>query len=393
MKIALLIQNADRRAGGAEGYTLDLARSLGGRGHQVTLIAEEGPKVTLDAAAQAGVACKFLGAGGRHRWLRLKSFIARLRHVRQMGDFDVIHSMLPVPVCDVYQPHSGLAMEMWQTGHLKYRAGLVRRWAERFNRWNVKRRGLARIEEEMLSTRPWILCLSEAMRTWARQNMPVETDRLVVLINGINLQRFAPGVGQRARDAIRQEWQVGPEQRLALLVGNNFPLKGVGEAVAALGAQKDAQTMLMVVGRGNPEKFRQMAEKLGVSPRLHFIGSVIDTRPYYGAADYLLLPTKRDMCSLVVLEALAMGKPVVTTRQNGASDVITDGTHGIVLQEGDHEGLAGAMARLSDSRELARMSAAALALRSELSLDRHLERIEEVYAKVVTEKSREHVAV
>ena len=125
-----------------------------------------------------------------------------------------------------------------------------------------------------------------------------------------------------------------------------------------------------------------------MADRVLFVGSVNDPRPYYGAADFLLLPTKRDTCSLVVLEALAMGLPVVTTRQNGASDVVEDGKQGIIVEHGDEAGLSGALEAMLDAGRLREMSRAALAMRAGLSFERHAERIEEVYEQVMNARRK-----
>ena len=388
MKVALLIQNADRRNGGAEGYTLDLARWLTARGHQVTVIAEQGPAAVAEDALAAGFKCMYVGANGRYRWTRLKDFLTRLKEVYEHGAYDIVHSMLPVWRCDVYQPHAGLATELWLSGHMKYRRGLVRRWARRFNRWNPKRRGLARIERELMGQRPWVLCFSQAMRRYVREQFALPEDRLVLLMNGIDLARFDPALGARSREAIRGEWHIEADQRLALLVGNNWKLKGVSEAIGALARLGDRRMVLMMVGRGEPEAFRKLAEKLHVADRVQFVGSVSDPRPYYGAADLLLLPTKRDTCSLVVLEALAMGLPVVTTRQNGASDLVEDGKQGLIVEHGDAAGLSGALEAMLDGGRLREMSREALAMRGRLSFDHHAARVEEVYGEVMNARRK-----
>ncbi len=76
MKIALIIQYADRRRGGAEQYTLDLAQSLAALGHAVTVVAETGPQEMAEGAAAAGFKCVYLGAKGRLRLAAVAGFFA-----------------------------------------------------------------------------------------------------------------------------------------------------------------------------------------------------------------------------------------------------------------------------------------------------------------------------
>jgi UDP-glucose:(heptosyl)LPS alpha-1,3-glucosyltransferase len=390
MKIALVIQNADRRAGGAESYTLDLARMLGagpgGRGHQVSVIAEAGPTAVADGARAAGYQCVFLGAAGRTRWARLQDFLGRLKDFYEGGTYEIVHSMLPVLRCDVYQPHSGLATDSWLNGHLKHPRPLVQRWARRFNRFNRKRRGLARVEQELMRHRPWVLCFSSMMRDFAREQFSLPLDHLVTLVNGIDLSRFEPSVGVRSREAIREEWKIERDQRLALLVGNNWKLKGVQDAIGALHKLGDPRVVLMVVGRDDAIAYRKQAERLGVTDRVIFTGSVADPRPLYGAADFLLLPSRRDTCSLVVLEALAMGLPVITTRQNGASEVIEDGRQGLLLERGNPAALASAIRIMLEESRRREMAREAIALRSTLSIEHHVSRIEVLYQRIISER-------
>jgi len=96
-----------------------------------------------------------------------------------------------------------------------------------------------------------------------------------------------------------------------------------------------------------------------------------------------VLPTRHDPCSLVVLEALAMGVPVISTVFNGACEIMHDGQEGFVLDDpGDIPALAEAMTRLMDTEFRAAMSRACLELRPALAYEKHVERLLGIYASV-----------
>lgn len=386
MKIALAIENADRRRGGAEAYTLDLAWALALRGHHVTVVAQRGPAAVAQSARSSGFQCIYLGARGATRWGRLQHFMGRMREVYQSRSYQILHAMLPLYRCDVYQPHSGLAVETLATGHLKHVHWLRQRGSWLTNQIHLKRRGLAKVEMEMFAHQPHLLCFSSMMRDFAQNHWALPPDRLTMLMNGIDLARFDPAaIPPQSRGALREEWHIGADQPVAMLVGNNWRLKGLSEAITALAACRENNPMLMVVGKGNPAPFRKQAATLGVAQRVIFLGNgqgVADPRPLYAAADLLLLPTRRDTCSLVVLEALAMGLPVITTRQNGASEAITHGVEGFVLERGDATSLVRALNDLCDPVRRAEMSRAAAALRPTLSFEHHVSRIEAVYQAI-----------
>src|SRR5689334_6417386 len=127
MKIALVILHADPARGGAERYTVDLAAGLRGRGADVTLAASTfGPENTCPKLP--------LPVQARTRLGYYEQFVDRvMREVN--GKFDLVHAMLPVPECDVYHPHAGLAAEAVVSGHEKY-DGVMRPLAAVANRFN-----------------------------------------------------------------------------------------------------------------------------------------------------------------------------------------------------------------------------------------------------------------
>ena len=114
----------------------------------------------------------YLGSKGHLRWWRLQEFLRRLKDVYDNHSYDVVHAMLPCWQCDVYQPHSGLAAELFLEGHLKHPGALARRWARRFNRFNPKRRGMMKIERRLMEHHPWLLCLSSKMGDFAGAVFP-----------------------------------------------------------------------------------------------------------------------------------------------------------------------------------------------------------------------------
>ncbi len=161
--------------------------------------------------------------------------------------------------------------------------------------------------------------------------------------------------------------------------GDSRAAGDAGDSHAA-GAGHAARPHLLVVGRDDPAPHRALAERLGVTDHVHFAGGVADPIPFYRAADFFVLPTRHDPCSLVVLEALAMGLPVISTVFNGACEAMVDGRHGSILPDpADTAALAGAMGRLLDRQTRWLAGAAVRALRPTLSWERHLDAVEKAY--------------
>src|SRR5262249_54752292 len=120
---------------------------------------------------------------------------------------------------------------------------------------------------------------------------------------------------------------------------------------------------LVVIGHPRTEAYQRLARRLKASDRVVFAGFHADPRGAYFGADLLVHPTFYDPCSLVVLEAQACGLPVVTTRYNGAAELLDVGSDGLVVKDPhDREELSAALMHFLDS--VRRQQAARAALRN-----------------------------
>lgn len=358
---------------------MQLADALARRGHEVTVVAREGSSVP------DGVKLVLLPARAMAKTARYGRFLTLIdEHLRE-NKYDIIHAMLPVRHCDIYHPHAGLAAEAMERGHLKH-GGMLRKNVSRLtNRMHVRRRYFRSVERKLLRSPapPIVLCVSELVKREVRQHYPLPDDRLAVLFNAVDLERLDPGRDPAARAKVRQQHQIDPEKMVALLVAQNFKLKGLRVAIEAVAAVNNPKLVLVVLGKESPAPYQRLAQKLGVEKQIIFAGTTNDIYSYYAAADFIVLPTMRDSCSLVVLEALAMGRPVISTRTNGACEIITNGVHGFVVDNAsDVPALSQGMKKLLDPHFRKACGQSCQELRSVLSFDKHLERLESIYRHV-----------
>jgi UDP-glucose:(heptosyl)LPS alpha-1,3-glucosyltransferase len=298
--------------------------------------------------------------------------------------------MLPVRTCDVYHPHAGIAAEAIYTAHEKHHNPITRMIAQAANQLNRKRQRFAAVERELLcgARPPVVLCLSDYIKRAVRRHYPINDDRLVCLLNGVDLQRFDPMAKPDAREATRNRLGLKTDCVMALMIAQDFERKGLRQAIEALAQVRDSRLVLTVVGRDTVPPYRRLAERLGVADRVIFAGTTGNPVAFYKAADFFILPTRHDPCSLVVLESLAMGLPVISTLQNGACEAMTDGQEGFVLSDPDDvTKLAEKMGALLIPATRERMRQACLALRPRLSQEDHARKLLEVYERVRQETS------
>jgi UDP-glucose:(heptosyl)LPS alpha-1,3-glucosyltransferase len=388
LKIGLIILHADARRGGAEKYTVDLARSLAHRGHDVTILASSFHEAPWEAKQ---IRCE---ATALTRTWGYRRFLSQLETHLTAHSFDVLHAMLPVRTCDVYHPHAGLAIEAIRTGHLQHRGRFrLARWG---NHVNLKRRTFAAVERDALfsHTPPMVLCLSDYVRRSVRDRYPLNESLLPVLFNAVDLRHFEPKRVPDAGNDMRAEFGLGHDTVVALMIAQDFHRKGLDTAVRAVARCTDPRVRLLVVGRDMPGPYKSLATRLGAEKRVVFAGPTSDPYRFYRGADLFILPTRHDPCSLVVLEALAMGLPVITTALNGAAEIMTDNLDGMILPDpNDVLRLTDALKVVLEDRTRARMAQATLTLRPRLSYDQHVTRLVEIYQRAIDRKRRPATAV
>jgi len=380
VRIALVIFRSDPARGGAERYTTDLAAALAARGLQPTIVssafddspAEGVARARMDCSAPTRAAAYFRFLNGVERWV-------------EAARPDLVHAMLPIRRCDLYHPHAGIAAEEVAAGHRLQANPIARALTWLGNRLNRKRNAFARVERAMLEADPppLVLCLSEYIRSALDRHYHLPDSSKVALVNGVDLARFDPAAENP--DPLAR-FGIGEECVVALLVAQDFSRKGVAEAIAAVAAAGDPRLRLVVVGGDDSRPLRDAIRAARMGGRVVFTGPA-DPRPFYQYADFFILPTRHDPCSLVLLEALAMGMPCITTRQNGAAQVMTHGVHGFVVDsQQDAAGLAAAVKGMLDEPVRERMRQACRELRPSLRFESHVEKLLEAYRLAVARR-------
>ncbi|MEO8935579.1 MAG: glycosyltransferase family 4 protein [Burkholderiaceae bacterium] len=206
-----------------------------------------------------------------------------------------------------------------------------------------------------------VICNSEMVRREIRERFAIDGDKLVLIRNGVDLDRFDPKAADVHRDALRARLQIPDHATVFTMVGSGFERKGVG--LALLGLRDCPDAVLAVVGDDkHHRRYEADAVRLGVAGRVRFAGGVADPLPWFAMADFYLAPTLYDPFPNAVLEALACGLPVITTDACGGAELIAEDVSGWVLSSGDAEAAAVAM-QIAVATDASRRSAMAAAAR------------------------------
>ena len=209
-----------------------------------------------------------------------------------------------------------------------------------------------------------------------------------VIHNGIDTDVWSPA---RATTNLREELGLGQTFPVIGYVGRIMPEKDLDTwlRAAARVAEKYLSARFVLVGEGRDgttqQQLQQLASTLGIGERVLFPGYRENLVPVYATFDMFLLSSRREGLPNSLLEAMAIGLPVVTTDVAGAKELVVDGQTGFVRPQGDRDSLAQALLTLVDDERLRlRMSRVGRErVEQEFSFAHRLRRIEELYERVL----------
>lgn len=343
-----IVRRGFSSGGGAEAYLKRLAAGIVAKGHRVSLFtaaewpAEEwnfGPVVRVGARDAAGFADALDKVTPEH--------------------CDILLSLERVWGCDVYRAGDGVH-RAW-LDRRRQRAGAWRRLSQLFNR---KHSATLLLEEALFAQRG-------AKRVIANSRMVKEEiircygypgENIDVVYNGLPLESWRRAGQDRAQ--MREMLGLAKGDIVVLFAGSGWERKGLRFAIEAVERQ-DAQIKFLVAGRRESGRFH--------SSRAQFLGVVREMASLYHAADIFLLPTLYDPFSNACLEALATGRPVVTTRSNGFAEIVEDGKHGTIVDDpADAEAIGAALEFWSDPARRAQAQVDNLALAAQFDISRNV---------------------
>ena len=228
-----------------------------------------------------------------------------------------------------------------------------------------------------------VLAVSGRVRDEIVHDYGVAAERVTVLYNGVDLERFRPGARASMGRALRRELGVADDARVCAAIGTGFRRKGFDLLLRLWRERPPADAVLLVVGDDERlAHYRRQAGEAALAGRVLITGPRPDVERVLAAADMVCLPSRQEAFGNVVLEACAAGVPVVTTRRAGAAELLDGPLASLVIDDPeDLDALGAALARAlgADGASLGR---AARALAESFPWERHLDRLEAVLGEV-----------
>tara|TARA_B100000959_G_scaffold241129_1_gene262796 strand:- start:1579 stop:2763 length:1185 start_codon:yes stop_codon:yes gene_type:complete len=334
VKIAINIEHFSASKGGAEQYASELAKALADKEHDVHILA-----CTWYEGCEKDFHCHRLP----YSWFRTFrdiQFVRATQRVLLKEKYDVCISLSRSINCNIYQPRGGIHVAYLDRELNSIHNPILRIVKLLSQKISLRHFLIKGIEKSLFGRRDIIVvAISEMVKRDILSFYDFPEQNIRVIFNSIDLNKFDLSNNGKFRKEIRSRYLSDDKDCLVFLfTANNFRLKGLRNLIYAAALMKKktkpgTSFRILVIGKGKKTTYERLAERLGCKNEFIFVGKTCYTEKFYAAADVLAQPTFYDPCSRSTLEAMAAGLPVVTSCNNGASELIENGEHGFVLDD------------------------------------------------------------
>lgn len=364
VRIAFCITDLD--VGGAERALVNLVTRLDRGRWEPSVICLAGPGALVEPLEQAGIPVICLGARRAWNLAVLPRLTRELRRIRPaLLQTSLYHANIAGRIAarraGVPRVVSGI--------RVAERRSRFRLWADRLTDGLVDRH----------------VCVSRAVAEFSTTHGGLPAEKVTVIPNAVDADRLA-----RAEPVDLSQLGIPAESRILLFVGRLDRQKAplcLLEAAELLVPDHD-ELHVLVVGDGPlKERLRRWVGQRGLQERIHLAGRRSDVPALMKAADCLVLPSRWEGMPNVVLEAMAVGLPVVATAVDGVAELVRDGETGLLVRPGSPSELARAVERvLAGSRAAPPLAANAQhVVKKEFTWKRVVSAYEAVYRELLAE--------
>lgn len=366
--LKLLIVTDEMEVGGSQRQIVNLALGLDPRRFAVTVAYFRERSFFVDLLRSRGIRVVQIPKAGKVD----ARFVATLRRELREGGYDLVHAF-------------AFSAELWTA----------------IARLGLRGTRRPRLITSIRGTYDWYSSLQWQLKRWvtAQSSRVVANSRMGADYARGRLGRVpAPidvvynGVAEEparadAHTRLRAEWGCAADDFVVLFAGRLIELKDVPtllRAAARLHAQ--GRPLALVIAGDGPQReaLQVQAREAGLAGTVRFLGARDDVADCIEACDVLVLPSRQEGLSNVILEALRGQRCVVASRAGGNGELIDDGRNGLLFEVGDDRGLADALARLRADAALRHGLAQAgrQKLQRQFGVTTMVERLADLYADV-----------
>lgn len=357
----VLLTLPELNVGGVETHVVDLARGLQQRGYHPLVVSFGGKLVPkLD---EAGVDHIRMPVHSKSPIVIFRMASA-MRSIMEKNRIRMVHAHSRVPAWISYVATRGMSIPFITTAHSTYSVHL----GSRVMIWSDQ-----------------IIAVSGYVRDHMIRSFGAPEMRTTVVHNGVSIQPS----GATAASRLRDEWGVSENGAVVGMVASLTPRKGYGfllKAAHEILEQYPDSVFLAIGGGAQRDELINMRTQLGIpEERFRFLGVRSDVRDLLSAMDVFVLSSTSEGLPYVILEAMAMGRPIVSSDVGGIPEAVTSGVEGILFSPGNIERLSDAIrqliadpARRREMGELARRK-----VEQTFTVERMVDETESIYRRIL----------
>ena len=333
MRILLLTTHLN--IGGISTYVVSLAKALKDKGEEVFVASSGG--VLVSELTQEGISHIKINIRTKSE-LSPKTFraIFEISRLVKKLDIDIIHAHTRVT-----QIVGFFVSRLRRIGFVTTCHGFFRR-------------NLGRILLPAWGDR--VIAISEAVEGYLIKDFGVNRNKIALVYNGIDVKKFLKDFSDKERDELKDSFGLRKDHSIIGTIARFTPDKGHDVLLYALFdiLKQKPNVQLVFVGDGKERyKIQDIVERLGLSENVIFVKSQINTVSVFAAMDvFMFAPRRKEGLGLVLLEAMASGRPVVATNVGGVGTIVQDGINGFLVGPSKPELLVEPTIRLLKDKEL-----------------------------------------
>ncbi len=380
MKVALLHKKY-YFYGGTERYITNLAKGLLNEGHEVTIFANKWGRPFDER-----ITFRRIPILKGFKLLKLVSFAFMAQMILRKESFNIIQGFGKTVKQDIFRTGGG-CHKAWQKESLfAVRNKFLRKLKYVRRLFSISQWITLMIEKRTFKKGNYkkIISVSEKVKRQIIQHYNVPEEDIVVIHNGVDLKKFNLDKLAENRAKKRKQYNLTDDEILLVFAATSFELKGLEFLIRAIAYLKDRNIKLMVIGGGNYKHYQNLAKSLKVDDKIIFTGIAEKIDEYYNAGDIFVYPTFYDPFANTCLEAIACGLPIITSRINGATEILKDGENGIFIENpSDDKEIASKIKLLLDDDDLRkRIIKNGLELIKKYTIENNTKKTIEVYKQV-----------
>jgi UDP-glucose:(heptosyl)LPS alpha-1,3-glucosyltransferase len=366
--------------GGAEKYARYIVNGLINKGHRVFVLSKdfsgEKNENLIHIPVKINKLTSSSGTTAFHKGVQ-----AILKDVVKKYNIDLTYALSRTSPVDVFRVTEQVHIE-WMK--LNYSS---------IQKYNPRHKGILDLEKDIFKkgNTKAIVTNSDLVKKLVIENYNYPMSRINVIRNGLDKENFALDHSLKLKTKLRGNLfsEECSNKIILFFISTNFHIKGLESAVKAVAQlQKNVRdkVLLVIAGGDDPKKYQRFAEKVNIQDKLLFIGSCRNPKDYYLASDLLLYPSLGEPFGNVCLEAAACGLPVITTRQNGSSEIVKNGRNGFLVENAnciDELALSVEKYYKLSASEKKDFSSKAIESAKNYDWDKHLDELEKLLISIV----------